>query len=111
MEFPDSAAPLERPRLLAALSTPAQLVALVGPIGSGATTLLRQWATQHTRVTWAAAGASPDDVGDLLIIDDAGGLTAAEWSRLRALRIARPQLLTRVAVHSRGAVPTEDRAE
>lgn len=111
MEFSNSAAPLERQRLLAALSTPAQLVAIVGPIGAGATTLLRQWATQHSHVTWATTGAIPDQVDDVLVVDDADRLTVAEWSRLRELRVARPQLLMRVAVHSRNAVPAEDRAE
>jgi len=111
MEFPDSATPLKRQRLLAALSTPARLVALVGPTGSGATTLLRQWAMQHTHVTWAVPGTVPDDAGDVLILDDADELSEAEWSRLRTMRIARPQLLIRVAVHSRTAVPAEDGAE
>ncbi|WP_194420360.1 LuxR C-terminal-related transcriptional regulator [Microbacterium abyssi] len=108
---PTSSTLLERPRLMDALATPAPFVALVGPIGSGASTLLRQWAIHQTNVTWASADAIPDAAGAVLIIDDADGVDTEGWERIRSLRRTRPQLLVRVAVRSRSAVPAEEEAE
>lgn len=102
---------LHRPRLLAALDSLAPIVALVGPIGAGATTLLRQWAAQRERVTWGSPGSIPDLVADALVISDADDLTADEWQRLRALRVDDPGLLIRIAVHSTQSLPRGEHIE
>lgn len=109
--LPTSSTLLERPRLLEVLSSHAPFVALVGPVGAGASTLLRQWATNQTNVTWAPVGAVPESIGDVLIIDDADAMDATGWSRIRALRRSRPQLLIRTAVHSHRTVPVVEEAE
>src|SRR5690554_4001560 len=108
---PAVSTPLQRPRLLSALSSAAPLVVLVGPIGVGKTTLLRQWAAQHPGVTWAAPNSIPDPTGDVLMIDDADALTETEWARLRELRRTRPQLVIRASAHSRTSVPAVEQAE
>lgn len=108
---PAASTPLQRPRLLSALSSAAPLVVLVGPIGVGKTTLLRQWAAQHPGVTWAAPNSIPDPTGDVLMIDDADALTETEWARLRELRRTRPQLVIRASAHSRTSVPAVEQAE
>ncbi|KDA05217.1 hypothetical protein DC31_02135 [Microbacterium sp. CH12i] len=106
---------LERRRLIDALSSPARLVVLVGPVGSGATTLLRQWAAQwsaqYEDVTWAWSGSIPDAPGDVLILDDADALDTLDWEQIHDLRRARPQLLIRAAAHSHRAVPAGEEAE
>ena len=103
--FAGSPAALPRPRLLDALSAPAAVVTLLGPIGSGATTALRQWAATRDDVTWAIGGDIPDTATGALIIDDAETLTAADWERVRALRAARPRMLVRLAAHTTTAIP------
>ncbi len=107
----DVPAILTRPRLLAALSSIAPVVALVGPIGAGATTLLRQWAAQHENVAWGAPGSIPGPDGNVLVIDDADALTPEDWQRLRDLRAAHPALLIRIAVHSTRSLPGGDDIE
>lgn len=99
---------IERERLIEALASHARLVVLVGPIGTGATTLLRQWATTRSNVTWGTAGALPAAAGDVLIIDDADDLTDTDWAQVRELRLSSPQLIVRAAVHSRSAIPDDD---
>lgn len=99
---------INRQRLNDTLSSHARLVVLVGPIGSGATTLLRQWAMQHENVTLASAGAIPAVPNDVLIIDDADELSEADWAQVRELRRSSPQLIVRAAVHSRSAIPEDD---
>ncbi|MGO2748051.1 LuxR C-terminal-related transcriptional regulator [Microbacterium sp.] len=97
---------LERPHLLGALSFPTPIVALIGPIGAGSTTLLRHWAaTRKESVAWGSPGSIPDPDGDVLIIDHADDLTTSDWERLRELRAENPHLLIRLAVHSREALP------
>lgn len=96
---------LDRPRLLSALASPAPLVALLGPDGAGATTLLRQFAEGRDDVTWAGDGRIPDEVSRTLIIDDGDSLAPGVWERLRQLRATRPDLIVRLAVRSARAVP------
>jgi LuxR family maltose regulon positive regulatory protein len=98
---------LGRPRLLEALESPASLVALVGPSGAGATTLLRQYAERQVSVQWMGGGdgAVPEAASGVLVIDDADGLSPENWERLRARRAADPTLRIRLAVHSPRAVP------
>ncbi|MGO2932653.1 hypothetical protein [Microbacterium sp.] len=107
----DAPSALHRPRLLAALDSLAPVVALVGPIGAGATTLLRQWASQHERVAWRTTGGIPDPGCDVLVIDDADDLTADDWQRLRELRATRPGLLIRLAVRSAQSLPRGEDVE
>lgn len=108
---------LPRPQQLAELSSLARVVALVGPVGAGATTLLRQWASQHEHVTWAAAGSIPDPHGipdrqrDVLIVDQADDLMPDDWQRLRALRAQHPDLIIRLALHTRRSLPADDDVE
>ncbi|MGP6170821.1 LuxR C-terminal-related transcriptional regulator [Microbacterium sp. A204] len=108
---PAASTSLERPRLLSALSSAAPLVVLVGPVGTGKTMLLRQWATRHPNVAWAAPHSIPDPTGDVLMIDDADALTETDWARVGELRRSRRRLVIRAAAHSRSAVPTGERAE
>ncbi|MFS0713092.1 LuxR C-terminal-related transcriptional regulator [Microbacterium sp. 2P01SA-2] len=96
---------LERPRLLAALASPASLVALLGPDGAGATTLLRQFAEGRDDVTWVGDGRIPDAVSRTLVIDDGDSLAPDAWERVRQLRATRPDLVVRLAVRSARAVP------
>ncbi|MDD7945638.1 helix-turn-helix transcriptional regulator [Microbacterium sp. NE2HP2] len=96
---------LDRPRLLSALASPAPLVALLGPDGAGASTLLRQFAEGRRDVTWAGDGRIPDEVSRTLIIDDGDSLSPGAWERLRQLRATRPDLIVRLAVRSARAVP------
>lgn len=109
--FPTSSTVLTRQRLLDALSSLAPFVVLVGPIGAGASTLLRQWAMNQENVTWASADAIPEAAGDVLIVDHADAVDSSGWDRIRELRRARPQLLVRAAVHSSRAVPPDEKAE
>ncbi|MGZ0069520.1 LuxR C-terminal-related transcriptional regulator [Microbacterium arborescens] len=96
---------LDRPRLLSALASPAPLVALLGPDGAGATTLLRQFAEGRDDVTWAGDGRIPDEVSGTLIVDDGDSLTPDVWEHVRRLRATRPGLIVRLAVRSARAVP------
>ncbi|MGR6743215.1 response regulator transcription factor [Microbacterium sp. F1-18] len=96
---------LDRPRLLSALASPAPLVALLGPDGAGASTLLRQFAEERDDVTWAGDGRIPDVVSRTLVIDDGDALAPDAWERVRQLRITRPDLVVRLAVRSARAVP------
>lgn len=107
----DAPALLHRPRLLSALDSLAPVVALVAPIGAGATTLLRQWAAQHERVAWGSPGGIPAPDGNTLVIDDADALTTDDWQRLRELRTGRPDLLIRIAVHSTRSLPRGEDVE
>ncbi|MGF2948850.1 helix-turn-helix transcriptional regulator [Microbacterium alcoholitolerans] len=102
---------LHRPRLSDALASPAEIVVLVGPVGAGATTLLRQWAARFANPTWFVPGSRPDVVGDALVIDAADRLDAADWDWVGAARRARPQLLVRAAVRSHRVVPADQSAE
>ncbi|WP_417508041.1 LuxR C-terminal-related transcriptional regulator [Microbacterium sp.] len=108
---PAASTPLERPRLLSALSSAAPLVVLVGPVGAGKTMLLRQWAAQHPDVVWGAPHSIPYTTGDVLMIDDADALTESDWMRIRELRRSRQGLVVRAAAHTRRAVPTGEHAE
>lgn len=108
---PASSTTLERHRLLDALSSAAAFIAVVGPVGAEASTLLRQWAATQTTVTWAPSDAIPDAADGVLIIDDASSMTPADWERVRALRRAHPQLQIRTAVHSHRQVPPQEEAE
>lgn len=108
--------PLPRRRLSDALSSSAPLVGLVGPVGAGASTALREWAALRDDITWAsarglAAGVEIDDDARVLIIDDADAMTAEHWSILAALRADRPLLRVRIAVQSARAVPATHAAE
>lgn len=67
---------LERRRLQDALTSPASFVALVGPTGSGATTLLRAYAERVGNVQWVGDGALPERVTGVLVVDRAEALTA-----------------------------------
>lgn len=109
--LPTSSTALMRQRLLTALSSLAPFVVLVGPVGAGASTMLRQWAASRTDVTWAPADSIPETAGDVLIIDHADGVEPSGWERIRELRRAHPQLLVRAAVHCTRAVPPEEKAE
>lgn len=100
-----------RPQQVAELSSPARVVALVGPVGAGTTTLLRQWASQHMHVTWADAGGIPTPQGDVLIIDRADNLTTDDWQRLRTLRAQHADLIIRIAVHTRRSLPADEDVE
>lgn len=105
---------IERQRLIDGLSSYARFVVLVGPVGAGATTLLRQWAVLQEGVIWVSAGAIPPVVPGTgsgmpaLIIDDADELSEGDWMQIRELRRAAPQLVIRAAVHDRDAIPESD---
>ncbi|WP_144795930.1 LuxR family transcriptional regulator [Microbacterium paludicola] len=111
MTDPTSAIWLKRPRLEEALSSPARVVILVGPIGSGSTTLLRQWARGHENVTWGWSRAIPDASGGVLLFDEADELDEADWQRIRDMRRTQPQLLVRGSVRSTHAVPAGEDVE
>ncbi|MFJ4044428.1 LuxR C-terminal-related transcriptional regulator [Microbacterium sp. NPDC089987] len=117
MMFAGDLSPLPRRRLLDTLSSSHPVVALTGPKGAGASTTLRQWAADREDVTWAV-GMVPDVVdsrfaahGAALIIDDADDLSPDDWARLTRLVAARPQLLVRLAVHSRAVIPASHTVE
>lgn len=110
--------PLPRKRLLDALSSSNPVVVLTAPAGAGASTTLRQWASERDNVTWAPSGTIPDPAhpalavaGAALIIDHADALGAEDWSQLYDLRAAHPQLLVRLAVHGRAVVPAHHSPE
>ncbi|MFS0866043.1 LuxR C-terminal-related transcriptional regulator [Microbacterium sp. 179-B 1A2 NHS] len=96
---------LDRSRLRAALDSPAPLLSLVGPVGAGATTLLRQYAEGRDDLTWVADGRIPENVSGTLVIDDGDALEPESWDRLRALRATVPDLVVRLAVRSARVVP------
>ena len=96
---------LERRRLRDALTSPASFVALVGPTGSGATTLLRAYAERVGNVQWVGDGALPERVTGVLVVDRAEALTAEGWEHLRALRSTTPGLVVRAAAYSAQAIP------
>lgn len=73
--------------------------------------MLRQWSANRADVTWTRGDTIPDSTADVLVIDRAEDVDAAGWELVGALRRARPQLLVRVAAHSRWAVPADQEPE
>lgn len=102
---------VRRPALVERLALPAEVVALVGPQGSGKSLLLREWASARNDVVDAHCGirgpAGPSE--RFLIIDDAHRLTPDEWHELQQVRYRWRGI--RLATTSARALPDELQAE
>lgn len=95
---------VDRPAIMARLDSAHAVVALVGPVRSGRSSLLAAWG-EAADATWL----DPEDLsagsGDAIVVDDADRLTPEDWSELGARLAASPHLRLRLSVHSLDALP------
>ncbi|GGA71183.1 hypothetical protein GCM10011490_22310 [Pseudoclavibacter endophyticus] len=98
------------PRLLAELSSPAEVVAVVGPRGSGVTPLLREWLTAHDDAvgipSWKVATLPDEALRGTLVIDDAERLEPQDWDRLGAHLGVGSELRLRLGLVSEASLPS-----
>jgi LuxR family maltose regulon positive regulatory protein len=96
--------------LLDPLSSPATIVAVVGPSGSGVSTLLHEWAESRGDVHIVqdadlAAAVDGHLAAAALLIDDADRLGPDDWAGLGRLIERRPDVVVRLGLRSAAGVP------
>ena len=80
------------------------MLVLVGPQGSGRTSLLAAWAADRPDTAWVTDGTVPGDA-TTVIVDDAEHQPASLWEELDARLQDDPDLCVRIAAHSVATVP------
>lgn len=102
---------IPRPALSGLLSSEHAVVALVGPRGSGRSSLLADWALARTDVHWVEDDVVPRVTSGVLVVDDAERAPAALWAEVDRTLDRNPDVRLRVATTRAGVLPGHWRVE
>lgn len=101
-----------RPHGERVLAGPTAVVAVVGPLGAGKSSLLIGWAREQPEAVWFDDGELPGlRPGSVIVVDDADELDAVAWKQLTEALQEVPRLRVRLALRVPSVLPDDWGAE